>query len=83
MTYRRGKVFPLLSFSVIEAAVAEDPDAIGAVLAHYGRYIAALSTQASYDDESSYRPFVNDELQHRLEAKLTASMISFKLSRDS
>ena len=80
MVYRRGKAFPLLSFSVIEAAVSEEPNAIDAVLAHYGRYIAALSVRTVYNESGSQRLCVDEELRRRLEVRRIAQIIRFDLN---
>ena len=44
----------LLPFSVIQAAVRGDPDAVAVVLRHFSGYIAALSRRHFYDRNGNY-----------------------------
>ena len=46
----------LLPYSTIEAAASGNVDAINAVLAHYSRYICALSTKTLYDEKRCAAP---------------------------
>jgi len=67
----------LLPYPVIVAATHGDVDAINAVLKHYEGYIAALSTRRLYDENGCPRMCVDEGLRRRLEAKLTAKILTF------
>ena len=71
----------LLPFSTIEAASSGNVDAINAVLRHYERYIAALSTRTLYDEVGVPHLCVDEEMRRRLETKLITKILNFKLIR--
>ena len=59
----------LVSFEVIEKAVAGEPDAIDTVLRHYTARIRYLST---------YRGHINADIQDRLKAQLIKAILQFR-----
>lgn len=71
----------LLPFSVIEAAVGGDVEAINAVLKHYASYITALATRTLYDENGVPHLCVDEELRKTLEIKLITKILDFKLVR--
>ena len=71
----------LLPYSTIEAASSGNVDAINAVLRHYERYIAALSTRTLYDEVGVPHLCVDEEMKRRLETKLITKILGFKLIR--
>jgi hypothetical protein len=70
----------LLPFPVIAAASAGNTDAINAVLKHYEGYIATLSTRQLYDENGNPHLCVDPELRRRLETKLIAKILKFKVA---
>ena len=71
----------LLPYSTIEAAASGNVDAINAVLAHYERYIAALSTRTLYDENGLPHLCIDAEMRRRLETKLITRIISFDVNK--
>lgn len=71
----------LLPFSTIEAAASGNVDAINSVLAHYSRYICALSTRTLYDENGVPHLCVDEELRRRLETKLITKILNFDVTR--
>ena len=71
----------LLPYSTIEAAASGNVDAINAVLAHYSRYICALSTRTLYDENGVPHLCVDEELRRRLETKLITRILDFDVTR--
>ena len=71
----------LLPYSTIEAAASGNVDAINAVLRHYERYIAALSTRTLYDEVGVPHLCGDEEMKRRLETKLITKILGFKLIR--
>jgi hypothetical protein len=71
----------LLPYTTIEAATAGDVDAINAVLKHYERYIAALSTRTLYDENGNPHLCVDEEMKRRLETKLITKILSFDVQK--
>lgn len=71
----------LLPYSTIEAAASGNVDAINSVLAHYSRYICALSTRTLYDENGVPHLCVDEELRKTLEIKLITKILDFKLIR--
>ena len=71
----------LLPYSMIEAAASGNVDAINAVLAHYSRYICALSTRTLYDENGVQHLCVDEEMRRRLETKLITKILDFKVDR--
>ena len=71
----------LLPYSMIEAAASGNVDAINAVLAHYSRYICALSTKTLYDENGVPHLCVDEEMRRRLETKLITKILDFKVDR--
>ncbi|HGM1104129.1 TPA: helix-turn-helix domain-containing protein [Clostridioides difficile] len=62
----------LISFEVIERAVAGEPEAVDAVLRHYTAYIKYLSM---------YKGYINDDIQDRLKTKLVEAILKFRFDR--
>ena len=62
----------LISFEVIEEAIAGKSDAIDAVLRHYTGCIKYLST---------YRGYINDDIQDRLKEQLIKAILQFRFDR--
>ncbi|MDD5908442.1 MAG: helix-turn-helix domain-containing protein [Vescimonas coprocola] len=79
MDKKQNNKHTLLPFSVIEAAVNGNVDAINAVLKHYEPYIAALATRRLYDENGVPHLCVDDELRKTLEIKLITKILSFEL----
>ena len=71
----------LLPYSTIEAAASGNVDAINAVLRHYERYIAALSTRTRYPEVRLPHLYLDEEMKRRLETKLITKILGFKLIR--
>lgn len=71
----------LLPYSIIEAAASGNVDAINAVLKHYERYIAALSTRTLYDENGMPHLCVDEEMKRRLETKLITKILNFNLDK--
>lgn len=69
----------LLPFHVIKAASEGDVEAINAVLKHYERYIAKLSTRRLYDEYGQPHYCVDENLRRRLETKLITKVLSFRI----
>ena len=59
----------LIPFEVIQRAVAGEPEAVAAVLRHYTAHIKYLSM---------YKGRINDDMQDRLKARLTESILKFR-----
>ena len=62
----------LVSFEVIEKAVAGEPYAIDTVLRHYTGHIKYLS---------NYQGGINDDIQDRLKAQLMKAILQFQFAR--
>ena len=62
----------LRPFETIEKAGAGEPEAIDAVLRHYIVRIKYLST---------YRGYINDDIQDRLKAQLIKAILQFRFDR--
>ena len=71
----------LLPYSIVEAAASGNVDAINAVLAHYERYIAALSTRTLYDENGMPHLCVDEEMRRRLETILITRIIGFNVNK--
>ena len=69
----------LLPFHIIEVASDGDVEAINAVLKHYERYITKLSTRRLYDEYGQPHYCVDENLRRRLETKLIAKVLSFRI----
>ena len=67
----------LVPFEIICAASEGDPDALAAVLRHFGGYITARSMRFFYDEfgQSHYR--VDPVLKCRIEAKLIKRIVEW------
>ncbi len=76
---QKNSTSSLLPYSTVEAAASGNVDAINAVLAHYSRYICALSTRTLYDENGVPHLCVDDELRKTLEIKLITKILSFEL----
>jgi hypothetical protein len=70
----------MLPFSVIEAAVGGDVDALNAVLSHYAAYIIVLSVKRVYDEYGNQRLYIDETLRRRLETKLITKILTFDMN---
>lgn len=77
---RRKNKNKVLNLTTILAASEGDIEAMGIVLKHYERYILKLSTRQLYDEEGYQHYCVDKTLKDRLEAKLIAKVLSFKIA---
>ena len=77
---RRKNKNKVLNLTTILAASEGDIEAMGIVLKHYERYILKLSTRQLYDEEGHPHYCVDKTLKDRLEAKLIAKVLSFKIA---
>ena len=62
----------LISFEIIQKAVAAEPEAVDAVLRHYTVHLKHLSM---------YKGHINDDTQDRLKAKLVEAILKFRFDR--
>ena len=62
----------LIPFEVIQRAIVGEPEAVDVVLRHYTAHIKYLSM---------YKGHINDDIQDRLKARLTESILKFRLDR--
>ena len=69
----------LLPFHIIKAASEGDIMAINAVLKHYEGYIVSLSIRKIYDEDGRPHFCVDETLRRRLETKLIAKVLEFKI----
>ena len=78
---QKNNTAALLPYSTIEAAATGDVDAINAVLAHFSRYICALSTRTLYDENGVPHLCVDEEMRRRLETKLITKILDFDVKK--
>lgn len=72
-----------LPLSVIIAATSGDGQALGAVLAHYQRYIRSLATRTLTDEYGNEYYYVDEEMRLRLEVRLIYCIVTdFKILPD-
>ena len=72
-----------LPLSVIIASTSGDGQALGAVLAHYQRYIRSLATRTLTDEYGNEYYYVDEEMRLRLEARLIYCIVTdFKILPD-
>ena len=76
-TKKAGTMVP---FSVIDAAVHGDAEAISRVVSHYSGYIAAFAVRPSRDQNGFPCLRMDDEIRRRLEAKLILGILKFNLT---
>ena len=69
----------MIPYSIIEAAVRGEPDAVHMVLRCYSGYIAALSKRTIQDKRGFSRLQVDIDLFQRLERKLLIVIFQFYL----
>ena len=62
----------LIPFEVIQRAIVGEPEAVDVVLRHYTAHIKYLSM---------YKGHINDDIQDRLKARLTESILKFRFDR--
>lgn len=74
--YKKGNLLP---FPVILAASQGDTEAISQVLKHYEGYIITLSTRTLYDEHGSPHICVDEGIRRRLQTKLIAAVLNFKI----
>lgn len=65
----------LLPMDVIEAARAGDPLALERILRYYDRYINKICTRTLYGKNGLPYIGVDEYMKHRLQAKLTESIV--------
>lgn len=70
----------LLPFLVIVSASQGDVLALDIVLSHYEPYIARLSMRTTYDEYGNPHTSVDEDMRTRLEAKLIAKALEFKVA---
>lgn len=70
----------LLPYEVIQAATTGDPDAIDAVLRHYSGYITSMSLRTLHDGQGNSYLCVDEAMRHRLEMKLIAGILAFRIA---
>ena len=70
----------LLPFPVIVSASQGDVLALDIVLSHYEPYIARLSMRTTYDEYGNPHTSVDEDMRTRLEAKLIAKALDFKVA---
>ena len=80
MNNKKRRKNHLLPLPVIEAASNGDAEAISIVLNHYRSYISALATRRLYDDHGQPRMCVDEALRRRLESKLIAKVLTFRVA---
>jgi len=80
MGERKAYKSSLIPFPVIAAAVNGDIDAINVVLKHYEGYINTMSTKRLFDEYGNSYLLIDERLRGRLEAKLTAAILTFNLT---
>lgn len=71
----------LISYSIIEAAVSGDVEAINEVLNHYSIYIRKISTSDIKDEDGYRRRIVDIYLSGILEIHLITAILKFDMSR--
>ena len=80
MSNRRYHNVRLLPFSVIKAASNGDAVAVNAVLKHYRGYISKLAMRRLYDENGRSMMCVDESLRRRLETKLMAAILCFRVT---
>jgi hypothetical protein len=82
---RRKKYYPgyklLLPIHIIKGATQYDIESVEAVLEHFKGYIITLATIELYDKEGQVYYFLDENLQHRLEAKLLETLSDFNMAK--
>lgn len=73
----------LIPMSIIHKAMDGDEFAISALIAHYRGYIRFLSRRVCKDTLGFEYPYVDEDMQHRLESKLIYAVITnFKILQE-
>ncbi|EAH3791905.1 helix-turn-helix domain-containing protein [Listeria welshimeri] len=67
----------LIPYEVIVAASEGDIEAIRLVLDHFTGYIITLSTRVLFDEFGTPHVCVDEDLRHRIEAKLVSKLLLF------
>jgi hypothetical protein len=67
------KVLPM---SIIQAAIDGDGTALATIINHYKGYIEYLSVRPLKDEYGNEYLCVDEDMQHRLEAKLIFSIVT-------
>ena len=68
----KDRKYKLLSYEVIEKAVAGEPEAVNAVLQHYTGYIKYLSY---------FQGHINGDIENRLKSQLIEAILKFRFDR--
>ena len=74
-----SKTSSLLPYHIIVEATAGNVEAINMVLKHFENYIAVLATKRLYDENGVVYYCLDETLCQRLEAKLIAKILEFKV----
>lgn len=77
---RRKPRHSLVPYNTIRAASNGDTEAIHSVLQHYDGYIARLSLRPMRDRNGCTRLRVDETMRRRLEIKLIAGILQFRVS---
>ena len=68
-----------MPFPVISAAANGDAEAMCAILKHYEGYIAKLCTRRLKDDAGNSYSYVDEEMRNRLQVRLIARTLAFRV----
>jgi hypothetical protein len=68
----------LLDYDVVLAASLGDEGAMGKVVAHYGGYIATLSTRSVIGEDGNRTMAVDESIRRQLETKLIQAVLKFR-----
>ena len=74
-----SKTENLLPFPVISAAANGNAEAMCAILKHYEGYIAKLCTRTLKDEAGNSYSYVDEEMRNRLQVRLIARTLSFRV----
>ena len=80
MKVRKSTKNNLLPYPVVALAANGDADAIDVVLKHYENYITVLAVKRLHDKHGNSYLCVDGALKSRLEAKLIAKILTFKVA---
>lgn len=69
----------LLLYPIILAANKGDPEAMKAVILHYGSYMTSLSMRKLRDEQGNTYWGIDEDTRNRLRSKLMQSILAFKI----
>ena len=72
MHYSKQPEKSLVPFDVIQSATQGDPEALAAVLKHFEKDIAQMSTRIFYDEFGQSHRCIDYDLKQRIECRLMA-----------